>query len=73
MRVLRHVLWIALLVLALANWFVKNQWLGKLPQAAMAVLLVAVVALALWIAIDWTRGRDRQERSGQNGESRRVR
>jgi hypothetical protein len=73
MRLVRHVLWIALLVLALANWFARKRWLGEFSQAAMALLLVALVALAAWIAIDWTRGRDRQNRSGRDGESQRNR
>lgn len=58
MPLLRHILWIAAAALAVADWVMKERWLGEFWKLALAASVVAVVALAAWIAFDWKRSRD---------------
>jgi len=57
MSLLRIVLWIVAGVLAFVNWLMKEQWLGGVWEAAMAALVIVLVGLGAWIAIDWREAR----------------
>ena len=58
MHLLRLVIWIAAAVLALTNWFMKEQWLGDFWKLAMIVAAVALLLLAVWSLKDWKRNRE---------------
>jgi hypothetical protein len=58
MHLLRLVIWIAAAVLALTNWFMKEQWLGDFWKIAVIVAVVTFLLLTVWSWIDWKRNRE---------------
>jgi len=58
MQLLRQLVWIAAVVLALTNWFMKEQWLGDLWKIVMGGLVVTLVALTARLLLDWKRNRE---------------
>jgi hypothetical protein len=58
MHLLRLVIWIAAAVLALTNWFMKEQWLGDFWKLAMIVAAATLLLLAVWSLKDWKRNRE---------------
>lgn len=58
MHLLRQILWIAAAALAIADWVMKERWLGEFWRVAFAASVVALVAVAVWIVFDWRRSRD---------------
>jgi len=71
MHLLRQLIWIAAAVLALTNWFMKEQWLGDFWKIAMVVAVVTCLLLAVWSLVDWKRSRDLGKRleSVSNGST----
>jgi hypothetical protein len=58
MHLLRLVIWIAAAVLALTNWFMKEQWLGDFWKIAMIAAVAAFLLLAVWSLKDWKESRE---------------
>jgi hypothetical protein len=58
MHLLRLVIWIAAAVLALTNWFMKEQWLGDFWKIAVIVAVVTFLLLTAWSWVDWKRNRE---------------
>jgi len=58
MQLLRQLVWIAAVILALTNWFMKEQWLGNLWKIVMVGLVVTLVVLTVRLFLDWKRKRE---------------
>ena len=67
-QLLRLVFWIAAAVLGLLGWLSRAHWTAELRWMIVAGLVVALLALAAWFAVDWRRGFDR--RNGPPGRAR---
>jgi membrane protein DedA with SNARE-associated domain len=58
MHLLRLVIWIAAAVLALTNWFMKEQWLGDFWKITMIAAAAAFLLLVVWSLKDWKKNRE---------------
>ncbi len=68
-HLLRHVFWIAVAVLGFMGWLNRADWRSELRWMILAALVVTLLALAAWFAIDWRRGfRRREHRPGRDLE-----
>jgi len=58
MHLIRQLLWIAAAIFALANWLMKEQWLGDLWKIATIAAAVTFLVLAVWSFVDLKRSRE---------------
>ena len=60
-ELLRYIFWIVAAVLGFLGWLARAHWTAELRWMIVAGLVVALLALAVWFAIDWRRGFDRRD------------
>lgn len=60
-QLLRLVFWIAAAVLGFLGWLSRAHWTAELRWMIVAALVVALLGLAVWFAMDWRRGFDRHD------------
>ena len=59
-QLLRVIFWIAVTVLGSVGWLNRGRWASEATGLIVGAIVVALLALAAWFAIDWRRGFDRR-------------